>query len=364
MNVEKNLLYVAKNKAAKGERINFDEALALYKDNDLLFLAKAARNIKELNSGKKVFYTVNRHINLTNICSANCPLCAFQCTVADQKAYTLEVEDIKKILAEVSDIKNLSEIHIVSSLHPNKPFEYYVEIVKLIKKFLPNVDINAFTPVEIANFSKITGKSFEEILKILIDAGVNSLPGGGAEILSDKIRKIICPKKATAEEWIEVMETAHRLNLKTNASIMYGHIETVEDRIFHLLKLRELQDKTGGFQSMLLFPFHPANTELGKKYNLQKIGAWENLKMLALSRIVLDNFPHFKAFWVMLTLPIAQLALAFGADDLDGTIGEEKIIHAAAASGATKISRESLEKIIRGAGYEPVERDSFYEVRR
>ena len=360
MSVDKNLLAAAKKKAERGERINFEEALALYNDNDILFLANVARKIKESKNGKKIFYTINHHINLTNICSSNCPLCAFQCMSGDEKGYTLENSDIEKILSEVVKIKNLSEVHIVSALHPSKTFEYYVEVVKQIKNFLPNVEINAFTPVEIVNFAKMTGKTFAEVLQILIDAGVSSLPGGGAEILSDRIREIICPKKATSAEWLEVMETAHRLKLKTNASMMYGHIEKIEDRILHLLKLRELQDKTGGFQAMILFPFHPANTELGKRYKLQKIGAWENLKMLALSRIVLDNFDHFKAFWVMLTLPVAQLALAFGADDLDGTIGEEKIIHAANSTEGTKISRETLEKIIRGAGYEPVERDSFY----
>ena len=191
-------------------------------------------------------------------------------------------------------------------------------------------------------------------------AGLSSLPGGGAEILSDRVREIICPNKATRAEWIDCMRTAHTLGIRTNASMMYGHIETVEERIDHLIALRDLQDETGGFQAFMLFPFHPENTALGAERKLRRVGSWEDMKMLALSRIVLDNIAHIKAFWVMLTQPIAQLALGFGADDLDGTIGEEKIIHAAGAQTQTGITRRELDAMIREAGYEPVERDTFY----
>ncbi|MBQ7493951.1 MAG: CofH family radical SAM protein [Selenomonadaceae bacterium] len=352
-----NILDTAKEKISSGGRLERDEILALYEDNDLLYLAESARRVKESKSGKKIFYTVNRHINLTNVCSANCPLCAYQCHSGDNRAFTLELDDVEKILRDAAQVK---EIHIVSSLHPDKNFSYYVDAVKLVKKILPHIGINAFTPVEIVNFAKISGKSFSEVLSELIAAGVTSLAGGGAEILSDRVREIICPKKCSAAQWLEVMGTAHKLGLRTNASMMYGHIETIEERVDHLLKLRELQDETGGFVAMMLFPFHPENTELGKKFNLRRVGSWEDLKMLALSRLVLDNFAHFKAFWVMLTLPIAQLALNFGADDLDGTIGEEKIIHAAGAKSSAGITRETLEKIILECGYTPVERDSFY----
>lgn len=353
-------LHSAREKISSGQRLNRDELLALYEDNDLLYLAESARRVKESKSGKKIFYTVNRHINLTNVCSANCPLCAFQCQSGDNRAFTLELDDVEKILRDAAQVDGLKEIHIVSSLHPTKDFSYYVDAVKLTKKILPHVGINAFTPVEIVNFAKISGKSFTEVLRVLIDAGVTSLAGGGAEILSDRVREIICPKKCSAAQWIEVMRTAHKLNLRTNASIMYGHIETLEERVDHLLKLRELQDETGGFVAMMLFPFHPKNTELGKRFNLRRVGSWEDLKMLALSRLALDNFDHVKAFWIMLTLPIAQLALSFGADDLDGTLGEEKIIHAAGAKSSAGITRTALEKIISETGYTPVKRDSFY----
>ena len=353
-----NVLELAKEKISSGERLNFDEILALYEDNDLLYLAESARRVKESKTGKKIFYTVNRHINLTNVCKANCPLCAYQCRSGSNRAFTLELDDVEKVVRGQGS--GVREIHIVSSLHPEKNFSYYLDAVKLVKKILPRVGINAFTPVEIVNFAQISGKSFSEVLSELIQAGVTSLAGGGAEILSDRVREIICPKKCSAAEWLEVMRTAHKLGLRTNASMMYGHIETIEERIEHLLKLRDLQDETGGFMAMMLFPFHPENTELGKKFNLRRVGSWEDLKMLALSRLVLDNFAHFKAFRIMLTLPIAQLALSFGADDLDGTIGEEKIIHAAGAKSSSIITREALEKIISETGFQPVERDSFY----
>ena len=352
-----NILSCAKEKVSRGARLNAEELLALYEDNDLLYLGESARKIKESKSGRKIFYTVNRHINLTNVCSANCPLCAYQCRSGDNRAFTLELADVEKILRNSAQV---NEIHLVSSLHPDKDFDYYLGAVRLVKKYLPQVGINAFTPVEVVNFAQISGKSVAEILIALKTAGVTSLAGGGAEILSDRVREIICPKKCSAKQWLEVMRTAHKLGLKTNASMMFGHVETIEERIEHLIKLRDLQDETGGFMAMMLFPFHPENTELGKKYNLRRVGSWEDLKMLALSRIALDNFEHFKAFWIMLTLPIAQLALSFGADDLDGTLGEEKIIHAAGAKSSTGITCETLEKIISECGYQPTERDSFY----
>ena len=354
------ILASAHEKISSGERLTVDEILALYEENDLLYLAESARRVKERKTGRKVFYTVNRHINLTNVCSANCPLCAFSCQSGENRAFTLELDDVEKNLRDAATVDKLSEIHIVSALHPTKDFAYYVDAVKLVKKILPHVGINAFTPVEIVNFAKIGGKSFADVLRELIDAGVTSLAGGGAEILSDRVREIICPKKCSAVEWLEVMRTAHKLGLRTNASMMFGHVETIRERVEHLIKLRDLQDETGGFMAMMLFPFHPENTRLGEQFKLRRVGSWEDLKMLALARLTLDNFDHFKAFWVMLTLPIAQLALSFGADDLDGTIGEEKIIHAAGAKSSAGITVDKLRKIISETGYLPTERDSFY----
>ena len=357
---DRKQITAARQKAAEGKRLSIDDALALYEDNDLLFLADCARRAKERASGRSVYYTVNRHINLTNICSSNCPLCAFQVEEGDARGYVLETDDIARILDDAKKVRNLSEIHIVSALHPSKPFSYYVDVVKQVKAALPEADCKAFTPVEVVNFSKMTGKSVREVLEILKDAGLDSLPGGGAEILSDRVRQIICPKKATAAEWVTTMRTAHSLGIRTNASMMYGHIETVRERFEHLACLRAIQDDTQGFQAFMLFPFHPAHTKLGEEYHLTRVGAWEDLKMMALSRLFLDNIAHVKAFWIMMTLPIAELALQFGADDLDGTIGEEKIIHAAGAKTQTGITKAKLQSIIREAGYDPVERDTFY----
>ena len=351
----------ARARAEAGERLSLADALALYEDNDLLFLAKCARAAKERKSGRKVFYTVNRHINLTNVCSSNCPLCAFQVEAGDKRGFVLETADIDRTLAEAKQVKNLSEVHIVSALHPDRPFDYYVQVIRQVKRALPQVDVKAFTPVEIVNFAKMTGRPVKSILEELQAAGLDGLPGGGAEIFAERVRRIICPKKATAAEWLETMRTAQALGIRTNASMMYGHVETVRERIEHLLAIRDLQDETGGFQAFLLFPFHPAHTKLGEERQLTRVGAWEDLKMMALSRLVLDNVPHMKAFWVMLTLSIAQLALGFGADDLDGTIGEEKIIHAAGAQTGTGITKARLAAMIREAGYEPVERDARYE---
>ncbi len=355
--MEEKRIETARGKAARGERLSLEDALALYEDNDLLFLAECARRMKERKSGRNVYYNVNRHINLTNICTSGCPLCAFQCQEGDKRGFVLETEDIARILDEAKNIKNLGEIHIVSALHPTKDFDYYLNVVKQVRTALPEADIKAFTPVEIVHFSQMTGKPVREVLEILQEAGLSSLPGGGAEILSDRVRREICPKKATAAEWIETIKTAHALGIRTNCTMMYGHIETIEERLQHLITLRDIQDETGGFQAFVSFPFHPANTQLE---HLQRVGSWEDMKMMALSRLILDNIDHIKAFWIMLTMPVAQLALGFGADDLDGTIGEEKIIHAAGARTNTGITRSKLRQLITEAGFVPVERDTFY----
>ncbi|BEU88971.1 aminofutalosine synthase MqnE [Selenomonas sp. TAMA-11512] len=358
-----NAIETARKKAEAGDRLTLSDALALYEDDDLLFLASCARRAKEKKSGKDVYYNVNRHINLTNICRANCPLCAFQVKEGDKRGFKLELDAVQKSLDEAKNIRNLDEIHIVSALHPDAPFSYYLEVVQRAKATLPHADIKAFTPVEIVHFAEMTGTSVEDVLRTLKDAGLSSLPGGGAEILDDRVREIICPKKATTAQWIETIKTAHRLGIRTNATMMYGHIETIEQRMEHLLTLRTIQDETGGFQAFVSFPFHPAHTELADLRDVRRVGSHEDLKMIALSRLILDNIDHIKAFWIMLTMPIAQLALGFGADDLDGTIGEEKIIHAAGAKTASGITRTKLEALIRETGYTPVMRDTFYHAK-
>lgn len=346
-------------KAQRGERLSFDEALDLYYSADLLDLARWARAIKEKKSGKNVYYNVNRQINLTNICTALCPLCAFSCEAGEKQAFTLEKADVIRLLRQtIEKTPHLTEVHMVSALHPDKDFSYYTDIVRTVKEILPNVHLKAFTPVEIVHFAEISGKSIKEVLSLLKAAGLDSLPGGGAEILDDNIRQIICPKKATTAQWIETIKTAHQLGLPTNATMMYGHIESIEQRLRHLFTLRDIQDETGGFQAYVSFPFHPGNTELADRTT--RTSSWEDLRMIALSRLILDNFDHIKGFWMMLTQPVAQLALAFGVDDLDGTVEEEKIIHAAGAKTKTGITRPEIIEMIRQTGYTPVERDTFY----
>lgn len=351
------------DKAVSGKRLSFEDAMELYQHEDLLEIAAAARLAKERKTGKQVFYNVNRHINLSNICTSGCPLCAFACGKQDERAYAMEVEDVDELLEEtLRNAPGVSEMHMVSSLHPDKPFSFYEDVIKQIKRRMPTVHLKAFTPVEIIHFVKISGLSIREVLSRLKYAGLDSLPGGGAEILDDEVRQLICPNKASSQEWIDVMETAHSLGLPTNATMLYGHLETIEQRIRHLITLRDIQDRTGGFQAFVSFPFHPENTALA---HLKRVSAWEDMKMIALARLVLDNFDHIKAFWMMLSLPLAQLSLAFGVDDLDGTVEEERIIHAAGATTASRITQEQLAALIRETGYEPVERDTFYQpVRR
>lgn len=355
MQLEQTAIYKAQN----GIRLSFEEALYLYKNANILDLATWARKAKERASQNEVYYNINRHINLSNICTADCPLCAFSCKEGEKQGFVLSCADVeKKIKDTIADVKGLTEIHIVSSLHPTNSFDYYVEILKSIKKLLPNVHIQAFTPVEIVHFTKIANKSILEVLTILKEAGLDSLPGGGAEILDDEVRAKICPDKATTKEWIDTIKTAHSLGMKTNASELYGHVETLEQRLAHLFTLRDIQDETNGFQAFISFPFHPANTKFP---DITPVTSYESLRFIAISRLVLDNIPHIKAFWMMLTLPIAQLALAFGADDLDGTVEEEQIIHAAGAKTGQKMTTAQLQKIITETGYIPVQRNSLYQ---
>jgi len=268
----------------------------------------------------------------------------------------MTLDEVLAIARSARDL-GITEFHIVSGLHPDLPFDYYVEVIACLKGVMPDVHIKAFTAVEIDYFSKIAKIPVREVLTRLKDAGLGSLPGGGAEILNHRVRQAVCSKKATSEEWLAVMKTAHSLGLKSNATMLYGHVETIEERIDHLIALRVLQDETGGFQSFIPLPFHPQNTRLP---DFRKPTAFENLKMLSVSRLVFDNVPHVKAYWIMLGLKVAQLSLLFGVDDLDGTVVEEKITHAAGAETEQSISRDALLAFIASTGRVPVERDTLY----
>jgi aminodeoxyfutalosine synthase len=356
--MKKDDLSAIADRVEKGLRLSKSDGMKLMDSNDILHIGQLANKVRERKSGNYAYFNVNRHINLTNICVSRCKFCAFSRDKGDKDAYEMTIEDVVEVARSARHL-GITEFHIVSGLHPDLPFDYYVEVISSLKNIMPEVHIKAFTAVEIDYFSKISGLPAKEVLTKLKDAGLGSLPGGGAEILAHRVREAVCSRKATSEEWLEVMRTAHGLGLKSNATILYGHVETIEERIDHLLALRELQDETGGFQSFIPLPFHPQNTQLP---DFRKPTAFENLKMLAVSRLMLDNFPHVKAYWIMLGLKVAQLSLLFGVDDLDGTVVEEKITHAAGADTDQSISREELLALIYATGKVPVERDTLYNV--
>lgn len=340
-------------------RLSAEDGLYLYNYGDVLFVGELARWKKLQVSDRNIFFNVNRHINLTNICISRCKFCAFGVD-EDGKGgpYVMTPEEAFNYGAAAVEY-GITEFHIVSALHPNKPFDYYVDIVRRLHDTYPHIHIQAFTAVEIFYFSQISGLSVREVLSSLKDAGVGSMPGGGAEILNDDIRRDLCPRKAMSDEWLEVHSTAHELGLKTNCTMLYGHIETIEDRINHFIKLRELQDKSPGFQAFIPLPFLPEHTHLS---HLIRTSAVDDLKTIAISRLMLDNIDHIKAFWIMLGLPIAQIALDFGADDIDGTVVEERIMHAAGAETEKGISKERIIQIIKESGYIPTERNTIYNV--
>ena len=299
-----NSLENIKHKILKNERLVKEDGLFLLRSNDLLSIGRLAAAEKQKRTNDNIFFNINCHVNITNVCVARCSFCAFSCDKGESTAYEMSQGDIiGKIRSSLNT--GITEVHIVSGLHPDKPFDFYVNVLKEIKGEFPSIHIKAFTPVEIKYFSTISGLSIKEVLVKLKDVGLGSMPGGGAEVLSSRVRQELCPKKATADDWLEIMETAHLLGLKTNATLLYGHIETEEEIIDHLLSLRDLQDRTGGFQTFIPLPFHPDNTGLDQ---VNKPTAFEQLRMFALSRLMLDNFEHIKAYWVMTGLKTAQLA--------------------------------------------------------
>ena len=344
------------DKLKSRERIAREDALWLLRSTDILALGAMAGAEKRKLTADKVFFNVNCHVNLTNVCVSRCTFCAFSCDKDAPQAYTMtEKEVLSRVRAALP--LGITEVHMVSGLHPDKPFAYYLGIVRALKQEFPSIHIKAFTPVELLYFSDISGLTVNAVLEQLIDAGLGSLPGGGAEVLSPRVREALCPKKATARQWLDIMGMAHGLGLKSNATLLWGHIETDEEIADHLLSLRELQDKTGGFQTFIPLPFHSANTRLTSR---GRPTTFEQLRLFAVSRLVLDNFDHIKAYWIMTGLKIAQLALLVGADDVDGTVVEERITHAAGADTAQGLTRNELMDIIRQAGMRPVQRDTLY----
>src|SRR3989475_2743307 len=339
-----------------GERLAFDDGIMLYRSPDLLAVGWLANHVRERKHGNVTYFNVNRHINPTNVCVAHCKLCAFGRDPNAPGAYTFALEEIYQ-RAEQGLREGATEFHMVGGLHPDLPFEYFLDLMRGLKKRCPTVHLKAFTMVEVGYFSRIAKLSIRDTLLALKEAGVDSLPGGGAEIFHPRVRKIICDHKVSGQQWLNIARTAHQIGLRSNATMLYGHIETDEERVEHLLALRALQDETGGFVAFIPLAFHPENTGLA---HLPKPTGFTDLKTMAISRLLLDNFDHIKAYWIMLTPRVAQIALRFGADDIDGTVVEEKIYHDAGATTAQFTPRAQLERLIREAGRVPVERDTLY----
>jgi aminodeoxyfutalosine synthase len=379
------MLNKIKNKVMSGKRLSEADALELFKSDDIFTLGTLASYVAKKKNGKKAYFIRNMHINPTNICVNRCKFCAFSRSKGQEGAFELTIDEIinklrsknlevrskksiakKPLSSQFSPLINpplgkggqggVSEVHIVGGLHPDWPFEHYLEIISAIKKEFTGLHIKAFTAVEIDYMSKINGLGLFETLLSLKKSGLCSMPGGGAEILSPDIRNRLCPEKISGERWLEVMESAHRAGIRTNATMLYGHVEDYSHRIDHLMKLRKLQDKTGGFQAFIPLAYHPKNTDIKGSYT----SGIDDLKTIAISRLVLDNFDHIKAYWIMLGEKISQVALKFGADDIDGTVIEEKITHSAGGLSGEHLTAEQLVNLIRKADKIPVERDSFY----
>jgi aminodeoxyfutalosine synthase len=343
-------------KVLGGERLDAADGMALYGSRDVLAVGWLANYVRERMHGDVTYFNVNRHINPTNVCVAACKLCAFGRKKGDPAGYTMALDEAWQTAASGYS-EAVTEFHIVGGLHPDLPLEFFLDLVRGLKERFPKVHIKAFTMVEIAFLARRAKLTIAETLIKLREAGVDSMPGGGAEIFTHRVRAIICDHKIDGNEWLETARAAHKLGFKSNATMLYGHVENDADRVDHLLKLRALQDETGGFQTFIPLAFHPENTPLD---HLPVTTGLLDIRQIAVSRLLLDNFAHIKAYWQMLTPKIAQIALRFGADDLDGTVIEEKIYHDAGATTPQGMTRKELCRLITEAGRVPVERDTLY----
>lgn len=346
------------DKVMSGERLTAEDGLQLYNCSDIMALGFLANIVRNRLNGDRTYFIYNQHINYSNICTNLCKFCAFGKEKDSDLAYEMSVNEIKEKVRQRLD-EPITEIHMVGGIHPDLPFEYYLETLRGIKEVRPDVHIQAFTCVEIAHFAELAGKNIEQTLGILKEAGLGSLPGGGAEVFSPRIRQLTCEKKLSGSDWLEIAKTAHRTGLHTNATMLYGHIETYQERVDHLDALRVAQDQTNGFLAFIPLAFHPKNTEMS---NLSNTTGVNDLKNMAVGRLMLDNFPHVKAYWIMLGPKLAQIALSFGADDMDGTVKEEVITHMAGAETDQAIGSNTLVRLIKEAGRQPVERDTLYNV--
>jgi aminodeoxyfutalosine synthase len=346
-------------KVAAGRRLSFDDGLFLEEHVDLFTLGELANSVRERKNGNVAYYNVNTHLNATNVCVYRCVFCAFRADLKSEKGYVMSDEQILH-RADEAQSRGATELHIVGGLHHQLPYEWYLNVVRIIHQHYPRLHLKAYTAVEWDWFARLTGRPTKDILAEFKDAGLGSLPGGGAEIFHPEVRDLICEHKADTDAWLRIHREAHQLGLRSNATMLYGHIEKPLHRIDHLCKLRELQDETGGFQTLIPLAFHPDNTKLGLDHKIQKASGIMDLRMIAISRLMLDNFQHIKAYWIMLGIPTAQLALSYGADDIDGTVVHEKIYHDAGSDTPQELTVPELRRLIEEAGRVPMERDTLY----
>ena len=347
------------DKLDAGERLTLDDGIRLFAAPDLFAVGWLANRERERRHGPRTYFNHNIRLEATNVCVASCLFCAFaRLQPGDDGAYTMSLEQAWDKLRERSD-QALTEVHVVNGLHPDLPWDYYLELLRGFKRIRPDIHLKCFTAIEIAFFSELYGKTDEEVLRELMEAGLDSLPGGGAEVFAERVRRKICHDKADADRYLAIHRLAHRLGMRSNVTMLYGHIETDEERVDHMLRTRALQDETGGVQAFIPLAFHPDNNQMRK---LPAPTAADTLRVHAVARLMLDNVPHVKAFWIATGVEVAQTALWFGVDDLDGTVQEERIYHMAGAHTPEAMTPDQIGHLIRTAGREPVERDTLYNV--
>lgn len=345
-------------KVQNGQRLTIEDGLALYESNNLLTIGQLANAVNYKKNGNNVYFIQNMYINPTNVCEAHCKFCGFRRDPGEEGAYTMSMEELLHYV-EKNWQPSIREFHIVGGHNHTVPFDYYLDTIRTLKKHYPQVTIKAYTGAEIVFFSQISGLSVEEVLKELIKAGSQSLTGGGAEILTENYRLKMSPEKATTDEWLNVHRTAHLLGLKTHSTMLYGSIESLEERLIHMDRVRTLQDETNGFMVFIPLAIQPKTASAGIK---RRTSAYDDMKTIAISRLMLDNFPHIKAYWINIGTQLTQMALSFGSSDIHGTLVEERISHAVGALTQSALTRDELIWLIKGAGKQPVERDTFYNI--
>jgi aminodeoxyfutalosine synthase len=352
-------------KVEAAERLDFEDGLALMESDDLLALGELADLARRVRGGDdRVFFVQNLNLYQTNVCRVKCKFCAFAATRKQEHAYTHTAEELVEDALRQREATGFTEIHMVNGENPHVDFGFYVDTVRALHEAMPDVHLKLYTASEIHHMTTLSGLTHEQVLRELRDAGLGSLPGGGAEIFADRVRRLIAPGKEHPDVWFHVHDTAHRLGITTQCTMLYGHVETYEERVDHLLRLRRQQDETGGFLSFIPLAFHPENTVFERRGWRHTTGS-DDLKMMAVSRLLLDNVPHVKAYWIMMGMPLAAVALHFGADDVQGTVVREEIFHAAGARTETEQKIEELVRFVRAAGRVPVQRDTLYnELRR